>query len=169
MNKNNHKPDYAKAIAPWIRGKQIAVYLRGRQAPMTGLTVCAIYPSVLVARWNSSTHLINNEAIVAIRFHGDCDPVRDRDHPLHANVSLRRSADSQQPPPKDYPKPPQPDAEALDKDPAYISGAALMRFAVEKLTNAVTQPQSLARGSSESDASSGQRVTTPANRPPPKE
>jgi len=158
---NNHKPDFARAVAPWIRGKQIAVYLRGREKPMTGLTVCAVYPSVIVARWNSSTHLINNEAIIAIRFAPDCDPTRDRDHPLHANVSLRRSAESPQPPPKDYPTPSDNPADALQNDPAYISGAALIRFATEKLTEGLTSPKSLSPGSPTRHDRPAQRVNTP--------
>jgi len=160
-NNNTHKPDFAKAIAPWVRGKQISVYLRGRQTPMTGLTVCAVYPSVLVARWQSSTHLINNEAIVAIRFSPDCDPVRDRNHPLHSNVTLPRDTDSRPPPAKDYPKPAEPAADALQDTAGFITGRALMSEVLAKLGKSLETPQQRSPGQPSSDAGSPQRVKTP--------
>jgi len=163
MNQPNHKPDFAKAIAPWVRGKQIAVYLRGREKPMTGLTVCAVYPSVLVARWESSTHLINNEAIVTIRFAPDCDPIRDRNHPLHANVSLPRDTDSRPPPAKDYPKPSEPAANAPERDHGFIAGRELMPDVLAKLGKSLQTPQQRPPRQPSSHARSPQRVKTPAS------
>jgi len=80
------------SIRPYIRGRQISIYLVGREKPMTRLTVCAVFPLVIVARWNSSTHLIPWHNISAIRFSPDCDPCRDINHPLHDMVlSMGRS------------------------------------------------------------------------------
>jgi len=78
-----------QAVAPYIKGKQIAVYLRGREKPLTGLTVCHIWPNLLIARWNSSTHLIPGSQISFIRFAPDCDPCRDINHPLYEIVRTK--------------------------------------------------------------------------------
>jgi hypothetical protein len=92
----NQPTTFARSVAPWILGRQISVYLQGRPAPMTGLTVLQCQDQVLVARWNSSTHLIPTSAIVAIRFAPDADPCRDINHPLNSVVNRRRRP----PPPK---------------------------------------------------------------------
>lgn len=80
---------YLAAIAGHIRGRQIAVYLRGRDGPITELTVCGVYPHLLLCRANSSTHLINPENILFIRFAPDSEPGRDPTHPLHAAVAQK--------------------------------------------------------------------------------
>lgn len=89
---NNHKTmkTFLESVAPWIRGYQLSVYLRGRDKPVTGVTVCSVQPGVLIGRWNSSTHLIPLEAIAYIRFAPDCDPCRDPAHPLHELVQSHR-------------------------------------------------------------------------------
>lgn len=79
-------------IAPWIRGKKLAIYLVGRNAPITGLTVKHVGRTALVARWNSSTHLVPLRSIAFIRFAPDCDPCRDSKHPLAPCVNSRRPA-----------------------------------------------------------------------------
>lgn len=89
MNSNNNGASLLKAIAPWIKGCQIAVYLRGRQAPMVGLTVCGVYASVLVCRVNSSTYLIPREQIITVRFMPDSEPGRNVNHPLHSLVAQK--------------------------------------------------------------------------------
>ncbi|MBA7618446.1 hypothetical protein ES703_25772 [subsurface metagenome] len=86
---NNNGASFLKAIAGWLKGCQIAVYVRGRQKPMTGLSVCGVYPSVLVCRANSSTHLIPREQIVTIRFMPDSEPGRNVNHPLHSLVAQK--------------------------------------------------------------------------------
>jgi len=86
---NNNGASFLKAIAPWLKGCQIAVYLRGREKPMTELTVCGVYASVLVCRANSSTHLIPREQIVTIRFMPDSEPGRNVNHPLHSLVAQK--------------------------------------------------------------------------------
>lgn len=80
---------YLAAIAGYIRGKQIAVYLRGRDKPITELTVCGVYPNLLLCRANSSTHLVNPENILFIRFAPDSEPGRDVNHSLHSAVSQK--------------------------------------------------------------------------------
>ena len=102
---NNKKPlkTFLEDVAPWIRGYQIAVYLKGRDKPATGVTVCSVQPRVLIGRWNSSTHLFPLEAIAYIRFAPDCDPCRDPTHPLHGTVQTHRPGDHRgQPPAKPY-------------------------------------------------------------------
>lgn len=102
---NNKKSvkTFLEQVAPWIRGYQIAVYLKGREAPSTGLTVCSVQPGVLIARWKNSTHLIPLDAIVQIRFAPDCDPCRDPTHLLHGTVQCHRPGDRRgQPPAKPY-------------------------------------------------------------------
>lgn len=164
MNDNN-KPDYVHAVAPWIRGRQIAVYLRGREKPMTGLTVCAVYPSVIVARWNSSTHLIANDQIIAIRFSGDCDPVRDRDHPLHRTTALKRSSEEQRDAPRPYPVPAETGSAPPERVPAFVSGRHAVRQALENTTESLTDPKQLSPASPESNDRSAQRVNTPRQTP----
>jgi len=90
-------------VAPWIRGCQIAVYLHGREKPMTGLTVAHVGPRVLVARWNSSTHLIPLHSIACIRFSPDSEPCRNLNHPLHSTLS---DAISRDPTTRHFPRPP---------------------------------------------------------------
>lgn len=80
----------ARALLPLIRGSVVAVYLAGRDKPMTGLSVCGFAGPVLIARANGSTHLIPSSAIVCIRFAPDCEPGRDPKHKLYALVSQRR-------------------------------------------------------------------------------
>jgi len=80
---------YLAAIAHHIRGCQIAVYLRGRDKPMTELTVCGVYPHLLLCRANNSTHLINPENILCVRFAPDSEPGRDPNHPLHNQVQQK--------------------------------------------------------------------------------
>lgn len=87
----NQPKTFASTIAPWVTGRQISVYLSGRTAPMTGLTVIQCQDPVLIARWNSSTHLIPLRAIVAIRFAPDAEPCRNPDHPLSSVVNRRRT------------------------------------------------------------------------------
>lgn len=82
-------PGYLMAVRSWIIGQQISVYLRGRDKPMTELTVCAVYPSVLIARANSSTHLIPAQAIITIRYMPDSEPGRNVQHPLHHKVAQK--------------------------------------------------------------------------------
>jgi len=89
MSQDQHPKTFLEAVTPYIKGCQISVYLLGRQAPMTELTVCDIYPHVLVARANSSTHLINPVHISAIRFANDCEPGRNPDHPLYNVVAQK--------------------------------------------------------------------------------
>ena len=89
MSSNALPHPYLKAIAPYIRGRQIAVYLRGRDKPITELTVCAVYPGVLVCRANSSTHLINPDNILFARFAPDSEPGRDPTHSLHSTVQQK--------------------------------------------------------------------------------
>lgn len=86
---NNNGASFLKAIAPWVKGSQVSVYLRGRQAPMVGLTVCGVYASVLVCRVNSSTYLIPSEQIVTVRFMPDSEPGRNVQHPLHHTVAQK--------------------------------------------------------------------------------
>jgi hypothetical protein len=75
-----------EALAPYIRARQISVYLCGRKSPLTGLTVCTIFPYLLVARANNSTHLIPSEKIAFVRFMPDSEPGRDVNHPLYPHV-----------------------------------------------------------------------------------
>lgn len=77
------------AVRSSILGRQIAVYMIGRQKPMTELTVCQITPELLIARANGSTHLINPRHILCIRFAPDSEPGRDRHHPLHDTVAQK--------------------------------------------------------------------------------
>jgi len=104
MPNNNKTPKtFLENVAPWIRGHQLSIYVRGRDKPLTGVTVCLVQPGVLIGRWNSSTHLIPLEAITYIRFAPDCDPCRDPKHPLHDTVQSHRPQGSQwQPPAKPY-------------------------------------------------------------------
>lgn len=91
MNQNSPKvTTFLTEIAPWVRGKMLAIYLKGRDAPITGLVVKHVGPNALIARWNSSTHLVPLNAIAFIRFAPDCDPCRDTKHPLHSCVSTRK-------------------------------------------------------------------------------
>lgn len=87
-NPKDHNP-YLAAIAGYIRGQQIAVYLRGRDGPITELTVCGVYPNLLLCRANSSTHLINPENILFIRFAPDSEPGRHPNHKLHSLVAQK--------------------------------------------------------------------------------
>jgi len=87
MNQNQHAKTFIEAVTPHIKGRQISVYLLGRQPPMTELTVCAVDPHVLIARANNSTHLINPAHISAIRFAPDSEPGRQINHPLHSLVA----------------------------------------------------------------------------------
>jgi len=106
-NNNKSVKTFLECVAPWIRGYQIAVYVRGREKPLTGLTVCSVSAGVLVGRWNSSTHLIPLDAIAYIRFAPDCDPCREPTHPLHATVQTHRPGDARgQAPAKPYRFPP---------------------------------------------------------------
>jgi len=79
----------AKALLPLIRGSVVAVYLAGREKPMTGLAVCGFAGPVLIARSNSSTHLIPVDGIRCIRFAPDHEPGRDPKHKLFAIVSQK--------------------------------------------------------------------------------
>ncbi len=76
----------AKALLPLIRGSVIAVYLAGREKPMTGLVVCGFAGPILIARSNSSTHLIPVDGIRCIRFAPDSEPGRSPGHKLFAIV-----------------------------------------------------------------------------------
>ena len=67
-NANKPPRTFLELVAPWIRGYQLSLYLRGREKPVTGVTVCSVLPGVLIGRWNSSTHLIPLDAISYIRF-----------------------------------------------------------------------------------------------------
>jgi len=104
MPNNNKSPKtYLDSIKPWIQGEQISLYLQGRVAPVTGVTVCSVSSDVLVGRWNSSTHLIAGDKILYIRFGPDSDPCRRPDHPLHNTVQSHRPQGSHwQPPAKPY-------------------------------------------------------------------
>jgi len=182
-NNNNHLIDFGRAVAPWIRGRQISVYLRGRDKPMTGLTVCAVYPSVIVARWNSSTHLIPIVAIVAIRFAPDCDPVRDRDHQLHTNVSLKRDVQQRrdaprptdlqkkkhakgpdaapQAEPRPYPVPADTPPDDLQADRSFISGGRLVHDVLARMAKGAGIRIPAHSGSPTRDDRDTQRVNTP--------
>lgn len=83
-------PTFLQEIAPYVRGKKLAIYLRGRDTPITGLIVKHLQPRTLIARWNSSTHLIPLDAIAFIRFAPDCDPCRDSTHTLHPCMNNRK-------------------------------------------------------------------------------
>lgn len=83
-------PTFCEEIAPWVRGRKLAVYLRGRSKPWTGLVVKYVGRQTIVARWNSSTHLIPLGAIDGIRYAPDNDPCRDVTHPLHSCMNNRR-------------------------------------------------------------------------------
>lgn len=83
-------PSFLKEIAPWIRGKKLAIYLQGRNTPITGLTIKYIGHDVIVARWNSSTHLIPLHAVAYMRFAPDNDPCRDPTHTLNSVVNSRK-------------------------------------------------------------------------------
>lgn len=76
----------AQALLPLIRGSVIAVYLAGREKPMTGLVVCGFAGPILIARSNSSTHLIPVDGIRCIRFAPDSEPGRSPRHKLFAIV-----------------------------------------------------------------------------------
>lgn len=104
MADNNKTPKtFLESVAPWIRGYQLSVYVRGREKPVTGLTVCSVQAGVLIGRWNSSTHLIPLDAIAYIRFAPDCDPCREPKHPLHDLVQSHRPGDRRgHPPAKPY-------------------------------------------------------------------
>lgn len=84
---------FLQLVAPWIKGCQISVYVHGREKPLTGVTVCAVFPGVLIGRWSNSTHLIPLDAITYIRFMPDCDPCRQPPHPLHDTVATNRPGD----------------------------------------------------------------------------
>jgi len=185
MTNNNHSPDFARAVAPWIRGRQVSIYLRDRQKPMTALTVCAVYPSVIVARWNSSTHLIPNDAIVAIRFAPDCDPTRDRDHPLHTNVTLKtdvqqrrdapRPTDLQkknhaagadatpQAEPKPYPVAAETPPDDLQPERDFISGGRLVHDVLARMARTAGIQVPAHSGSPRRDDRHTQRVNIPAD------
>lgn len=98
MSNRTHPPGFLEEIAPWIRGKKLAIYLRGRPKPWTGLIIKYVGHSTIVARWNSSTHLIPRAAIDGIRFAPDCDPCRDTQHSLHLCMSSRSGVPPQTPP-----------------------------------------------------------------------
>jgi len=105
MSSTDTKPrTFLTEITPWLLGRQVSVYLSGRQAPLTGLTICHIGDHCIVARWNSSTHLIQRSQILFIRFAPDNDPCRDRTHSLHHCVSKHRAT-------------PIPDSQLTDHDP----------------------------------------------------
>lgn len=93
MNGNGSKRTFGQAVAKWIGGRQVSIYLKNRPKPLTGLTVCSISPAVWVCRWNGSTHLIPTHNISYLRFPPDQDPYDHPDHPLHETVKtgLRRT------------------------------------------------------------------------------
>jgi hypothetical protein len=81
---------FLSEIAPWIRGKSVAIYLRGRPKPITDVSIRLVGKHALIGRWNSSTHLVPLAAIDYIRFSPDCDPCRDPHHPLHLTLNARK-------------------------------------------------------------------------------
>lgn len=89
---------FLQEVRPWIIGQTINVYVRGRAAPFSGLTVKHLTPYVLVARWRAATHLISTAQIVCIRFAEDCDPVRNPKHSLHRQVNDRPGRTSRKAP-----------------------------------------------------------------------
>lgn len=101
-NTKTTPPTFLTETAPWIRGRKIAVYLRGRPKPWTGLTVKHVGRRCIVARWNSSTHIIPLSAIDGIRFAPDNDPTRVTTHPLHHTVNDRQPVPPNDAPPKPY-------------------------------------------------------------------
>jgi len=125
MNQTAPKPPtFLREIAPWVRGKNIAVYLHNRPKPLTGLIVKHIGTDTLVARWNSSTHLIPLAAIAFIRFAPDCDPCRDSEHPLHPCMNNRK--------PQPYRRRPDPDTSRIPAgDVAALSAAIAPTFSTE--------------------------------------
>lgn len=90
QNQPTTHPTFLTEIAPYVRGKKLAIYLRGRDKPITGLTVKHIQRRTIIARWNSSTHLIPLDSIAFIRFAPDCDPCRDTAHPLNSCMNSRK-------------------------------------------------------------------------------
>ena len=91
---DNGKPrSFTQAVAKWIRGRQVNIYVLGRAKPLTNLTVCSISDAVWVCRWNGSTHLIPPHKIIFIRWPPGRDPYDHPDHPLHETVKtgLRRT------------------------------------------------------------------------------
>jgi hypothetical protein len=88
--RDNGRNPFLIEAAPWIRGKNVSLYLHGRDKPITGLTVKHIGHHVLIARWNNSTHIIPADKIAFIRFSPDNDPCRDVTSPLHATVNNRK-------------------------------------------------------------------------------
>lgn len=87
MNDKQHPSTFLASVATHIKHAQISVYLIGRQPPMTELTVCGVFPHLLVARANGSTHLINPAHISCIRFAPDSEPGRNINHPLYSAVA----------------------------------------------------------------------------------
>jgi hypothetical protein len=77
---------FGKELHSYTRGDQVNVYLVGREKPLTGLTVCQVTATTLIARWNSSTHLIPVSRIAFVRYAPDADPCRRPDHKLHNTV-----------------------------------------------------------------------------------
>lgn len=80
---------FLREIAPWILGKNISLYLTGRPKPITDCTVKHVGKTVIVARWNASTHLVPIAKVQYIRFGPDAEPVRDITHPLHTTMTTR--------------------------------------------------------------------------------
>jgi len=92
MNNGKH-PSFSQAVTKWTLGRQVSIYLKHRQKPLTGLTVCSISPAVWICRWNGSTHLIPTANISFVRFPPGSDPYDHAEHPLHNTVAtgLRRT------------------------------------------------------------------------------
>ena len=86
MPHQEHTKTDLNYLAPWIKGQVVSVYCKGRDRPMTGLYVCAVYPHILVCRANGSTHLFPQGNICCIRYSPDAEPARNPDHPLHSAV-----------------------------------------------------------------------------------
>jgi len=95
MDKPKRPFGFLEEIAPWIRGKKLAIYLRERPKPITGCVIKHVGHNVIVARWNSSTHLVPKSAIDYIRFAPDCDPCRDTHHTLYTAMHSRQPQRSQ--------------------------------------------------------------------------
>jgi len=89
MSNNGKHPTFAQAVGKWVLGRQVNLYLFGRQKPLTGLTVCSISEAVWVCRWNGSTHLVPTKNISYLRFAPDSDPYDHPQHPLHETVKTR--------------------------------------------------------------------------------
>lgn len=89
MNNNGKPHTFERAVATWILNRQVSIYLKARQKPLTGLTVCSISEAVWVCRWNGSTHLVPTKNISYLRFPPGSDPYDHPRHPLHETVKTR--------------------------------------------------------------------------------